>query len=147
MKILKKIKCGSSIFFSKFDDYKLKDTDWIVFIDKLPGDKSMWRVKIKDDDLMMFKIGTSKQQHIDMVFETKVAMKIGKFLIPEFNEYIGFTVDDLQIFKDLINQLDDNHKYQKIIYDSYIENNSFTLSDEQLKKAYNEYKKYRNYTV
>ena len=112
MKILKKIKCGSSIFFSKFDDYKLKDTDWLVFVDKLPGNQLMWRVKIKDDDLMMFKIGTSKQQHIDMVFDTKVPMKIGKFLVPEFNEYIGFTVDELNQFSALIEQLDDKHKYE-----------------------------------
>ena len=143
MKILKKIKCGSSIFFSKFDDYKLKDIDWMIFADKLPGDKPMWRVKIKDDDLMMFKHGTTKQQHIDMVFDTGVSLKIGKFLIPEFNEYIGFTIDELNQFSELIEQLDDKHKYEKIIYNAYIENASFTLTDEQLNKAYEEYKKYR----
>lgn len=144
MKTLKKIKCGSSIFFNKFDDYVLKDVDWIVLVDKIPKDNPMWRVKIKDDDLMIFKIGTTKQQYVDMVFNTKVSLKFGKFLIPEFVEYIGFKVDELKQFKDIVNNLDDNHKYQKIIYDSYLENNSFTLTDEQLNKAYTEYKKYRN---
>lgn len=144
MKTLKKIKCGSSVFFNKFDDYTLKDVDWIVLVDKIPKDNPMWRVKIKDDDLMIFKIGTTKQQYMDMVFNTKVPLKFGKFLIPEFVKYIGFKIDELKQFEDIVNNLDDNHKYQKIIYDSYLENNSFTLTDEQLNKAYTEYKKYRN---
>lgn len=144
MKTLKKIKCGSSVFFNKFDDYTLKDVDWIVLVDKIPKDNPMWRVKIKDDDLMIFKIGTTKQQYVDMVFNTKVSLKFGKFLVPEFVKYIGFKIDELKQFEDIVNNLDDNHKYQKIIYDSYLENNSFTLTDEQLNKAYAEYKKYRN---
>lgn len=144
MKTLKKIKCGSSVFFNKFDDYTLKDVDWIVLVDKIPKDNPMWRVKIKDDDLMIFKIGTTKQQYVDMVFNTKVSLKFGKFLVPEFVKYIGFKIDELKQFEDIVNNLDNNHKYQKIIYDSYLENNSFTLTDEQLNKAYAEYKKYRN---
>ena len=143
MKVIKKIKCGSSVFFNKFDDYNSKDTDWIVFVDKIPGNQLMWRVKIKDDDLMMFKNGTTKQQHIDMVFDTNVPLKVGKFLVPEFNEYIGFDISELKQFDEIINQLDDTHKYQKIIYDAYIENNSFILTYEQINKAYKEYKKYR----
>jgi len=143
MKVIKKIRCGSSIFFDKFDDYKRKDTDWMVFVDKVPGKQLMWRVKIKDDDLMMFKIGTTKQQHIDMIFKTHVTLKVGKFLVPEFNEYIGFDISELNRFDEVFNQLDDLHKYQKVIYDAYIENGSFTLTDEQLNKAYEEYKKYR----
>ena len=143
MKIEKKIRCGSSYFFDKFDDYIYKDIDWLVFVDKLPGKQPMFRVKIKNDDLMMFDINTKKQQYIDMVFDTNVTLKIGKFLIPEFNKFIGFNINDLTIFKDIINNLDDKHKYQKIIYDCYLENNSFYLTKKQLDKAYLEYKKYR----
>ena len=141
MKTIHRIKCGSSTFFNKFEDYKPKDIDWIIFVDKIPGDKLMWRVKIKNDDLMMHHISTTKQQFIDAALTNP--LKIGKFLSPEFNKYIGFTIEDLKIFKDLVNQLDNTHKYQKVIYDSYLENGSFTLTDEQLDKAYKEYKKYR----
>jgi hypothetical protein len=56
-------------------------------------------------------------------------MVIGKFLIPEFNELINFTIDDLPRLEPLLNRLDDKHKYEKIIYDSYIENNAFVLTD------------------
>ena len=145
MKVLKKILCGSSVFFNKFDDYKYKDIDWIVFVDHLPQNKLTWRIKIKDDDLMMYNINTTKQQFIDMIFDTNIPLKLGKFLIPEFNEFIKFTINDLKIFDKLINKVDNLHKYQKIIYDSYIQNNSFTLTDDQLNLAYLEYKKYRDY--
>ena len=143
MKVVKKIRCGSSVFFDKFDDYNSKDVDWLVFVDKIPGNQLMWRLKIKDDDLMMFKVGTTKQQHIDMVFDTNVPLKVGKFLVPEFNEYIGFGINELKQFKDFFGKLDNLHKYQKVIYDAYIKNKSFTLTDEQLNNAYAEYKKYR----
>jgi translation initiation factor IF-1 len=115
----------------------------MVFVDKIPGNKPMWRVKIKENDLMMFKVGTTKQQHIDMILNTKIPLKLGKFLIPEFNEYIGFDISELGQFKDITKHLDDLHKYQKVIYDAYIENGSFSLTNEQLEKAYIEYKKYR----
>ena len=39
--------------------------------------------------------------------------------------------------------MDNNHAYEKIIYDSYIENNDFYLTESQLNRAYKEYKKYR----
>lgn len=141
MKTIHRIKCGSSTFFSKFKDYKPKDIDWVIFVDKVPGEQLMWRVKIKDDDLMMYHINATKQQFIDDTLTNP--LKIGKFLSPEFSEYIGFTIEDLKLFKNLINHLDNTHKYQKVIYDSYLENGSFTLTDEQLDKAYKEYKKYR----
>ena len=53
------------------------------------------------------------------------------------------TVDDLTQLDELFNKLDDKHKYEKIIYEAYKENCSFTLSEEQLSNAYAEYKKYR----
>lgn len=73
-----------------------------------------------------------------------VPMKVGKFLVPEFCEAIGFTIEDLKIFKNLVNQLDDAHSYEKIIYDAYLKNGKLELTDEQLNRAYKEYKIKRN---
>ena len=70
-------------------------------------------------------------------------MVIGKFLVPEFCETIGLLVEDLPQLKILITKLDDKHMYEKIIYDSYIENGSFTLTDEQRDRAYKSYKNSR----
>ena len=67
-------------------------------------------------------------------------MQLGKFLVPAFVEAIGFTIEDLKKLQPLADNLDDKHKYEKVIYDSYIQNNDFTLTDEQLQKAYLEYK-------
>ena len=46
----------------------------------------------------------------------------------------------LKLFQQQADNLDDKHKYEKVIYDSYIENGEFKLTDEQLQKAYLEYK-------
>jgi hypothetical protein len=70
-------------------------------------------------------------------------IKVGKFLIPEFCEYIGFTIDELPSLKEYFDKMDDKHKYEQIIFESYLQNHSFTLTQEQRDKAYQEYKKYR----
>lgn len=67
-------------------------------------------------------------------------MQLGKFLIPTFIEAIGFTIEDLKKLQPLADNLDVKHKYEKVIYYSYIENGEFKLTDEQLQKAYLEYK-------
>ena len=43
----------------------------------------------------------------------------------------------------MFDRLDDKHKYERLIYESYINNNSFTLTEKQLQEAYDEYRKYR----
>ena len=85
----------------------------------------------------------SPEEFISYALNKGPTMQIGKFLIPEFNNEIGFTIEHLKQLVPLIEKLDDKHKYEKIIFDSYIENNSFTLTEEQRLKAYEEYKKYR----
>lgn len=70
-------------------------------------------------------------------------MEIGKFLIPDFIKEIGFTIEHLKQLKPLVDNLDDKHKYEKVIFDSYILNNDFILNDEQLQNAYKIYLKYR----
>lgn len=67
-------------------------------------------------------------------------MKMIKFLNPEFCKYINFTVEELPVFQELIDTMDEKHKYVKIIYDAYLKNKDFILTDEQLDSAYKEYK-------
>lgn len=68
-------------------------------------------------------------------------MEIGKFLVPEVVEYLGFTLDDLKRLQPIVEQLDSKHGYEKIIFDSYLENNGFYLTQEQRDNAYIEYRK------
>ena len=70
-------------------------------------------------------------------------MAVGKLLVPEVCNYMGITLEELKQFEFAFENIDDKHKYEKIIFDSYIKNNSFTLTKEQRDLAYKEYKKYR----
>ena len=70
-------------------------------------------------------------------------MAIGKYLVPEFCAEIGFTIEDLPKVSSLLDRLDDKHKYEKILYDCYIENGSFALTNEQRQRAFKSYKESR----
>ena len=142
MNTIKQINVGSSVFFKDMDGYKPKDNDVICIVDKFPFKGIAMHTMIGDDDIFIYK-DTTKEEYIKDLFDSNYALKVGKFLVPSFAEHIGLTIEDLPRFKGIIKQLDDKHKYEKIIYESYIENKSFTLNEEQLNKAYEEYKKYR----
>ena len=98
--------------------------------------------KLNGKDVFLFK-NMPKQGYIDDLLNSGVNMKAGKFLIPEFNEYINFTIDDLKSIFHIFENMDDKHTYEKIIADAYINNNGFFLTDEQRDLAYAEYKKTR----
>lgn len=83
------------------------------------------------------------QGFIDYALLHGPAMQLGKFLVPEFVNEIGMTIEDLKQLEPLAKALDTKHQYEKIIYDAYIENNKFELTEEQLNAAYSEYKKER----
>ena len=68
---------------------------------------------------------------------------MGKFLVKEFIDETKLTIEHLKRLQPLVEKLDDKHLYEKIIYDSYIINNDFYLTDQQLHLAYKEYIKYR----
>jgi hypothetical protein len=131
---------GSSYFFDKYEDYKSKDYDDLCIMDRFifEGAKVM-NMKIGGRDVFMYK-NMDKKGFMDEVFETNVFMKAGKFLIPEFNEYIGFTIEDLEKMRPMFEQIDYRHGYEKIIFEAYLENGGFFLTDEQRDRAYAEYK-------
>lgn len=140
--VIKEFKIGSMYFFNCYDDYIPKDEDILLILSNpINGNKS-YLIKKDNKDIIMYP-NLSKEEFINVDLNINDPMKVGKYLIPEFVEYIKFTIDDLIKIEALINNLDDKHKYQKIIYDAYIENNSFYLTNEQRLIAYNEYKKYR----
>jgi hypothetical protein len=76
--------------------------------------------------------------------KSELALVVGKFLVPEFCEEIGFTVEQLPLLKPLIDRLDSKHLYEQVIYNAYLENGDFTLTQEQRDNAYKSYKMTRN---
>ena len=145
MKPIKQFQMGSSYFFHRYKDFQAKDYDDLCIMDKFIFPGKVMNMKLKGKDVFMFR-NMPKQGFIDDVIESVVYMKLGKFLIPEFNEYIGFTIEDLISLRPLFDRLDERHNYEKIIADAYIENNEFKLTPKQRRAAYDEYKKSKKET-
>lgn len=132
---------GSTVFFSSFDDFKSKDKDYILLVDNPDGFNF---VRQTSGSYCLFEWKKmSADEFVDYTLTKGPAMQLGKFLVPEFVTAIGFTIEHLKRLSPLVEKLDSKHAYEKIIYDSYIENNAFTLTADQLNAAYLKYKEVR----
>ena len=124
---------GSKYFFKNKPHFKSHDTDYIEWVDdKDVKEKRIIRGQGKDIFQLRRK---NKEELIEDALKSQLAMVVGKFLIPEFNNEINFTIEDLNKLKPLIEKLDDKHKYEETIYNYYLENKSFILTEEQLEEA------------
>ena len=134
---------GSRYFFSEYPDYHSHDIDKVEVQDT--NEYNYVRIiRGQGKDYFFFK-RKPKEEMIQDALQQKLAMVVGKFLVPEFCQEIGFTFDDLPRLKPLIDRLDEKHLYEKIIYEAYLSNGSFTLTQEQRDQAYEEYKRLRDY--
>ena len=133
---------GSKAFFNEYKDFVPHDED-VLLIDDNPTDyQNQMQIHIKGKCYFRWR-RMGKEELIEYHKPCKCGMFIGKFLVPDFAKEIGLTIEDLKELEFLTNNLDERHLYEKIIYDSYIENGDFVLTDEQRLKAYNEYKRLR----
>lgn len=133
---------GSQYFFSCYDDFKSKDIDEIQIIET-DEFKQIRQISGQGKCLFQLKKHNSKDEYIDWALKSSIGMVLGKFLIPEFCAEIGFTVEDLRQLAPLVEKLDDKHKYEAIIYDSYLQNGEFSLTSAQRDSAYKSYKESR----
>lgn len=140
--VIKEFKIGSSIFFGSYSDYIQKDIDILAITDLPLFGKSMMNMKLKDKDIFFMCIEENSVM-LDNTLESGVNMRAGKFLSPEFAEYIGLTIEELKKLKPMFDDIDEKHMYEKVIFDSYIKNNGFFLTNEQRLMAYEEYKRKR----
>lgn len=134
-----KILIGSQYFFSCYDDFNSKDVDELSIIDTNEF-RHIKQITGCGKCMFYMKKHQSKEEYIDWALKSQLGMVVGKFLVPEFCEAIGFTIEDLPRMQTLIDKLDDKHQYEKIIFNSYIENGDFTLTEEQRDLAYQSYK-------
>ena len=134
---------GSSYFFKDFEDYRQKDADELCIMDRFPfPNTNVLNLKKDGKDVFFFR-DMDKDGFINDTILSKVPMRVGKFLVMEFAEHLGMTTDDLKRLDPLFQNLDDRHSYERIIYESYLKNGDFFLTDDQLREAYEEYKKKR----
>jgi len=134
-----KIQIGSEIFFNCYSDYKLKDKDYIIFTDDY--DFLHIRLDKTKEDLFIFR-ECGKEQFIKSELNRCKIMPMvaGKFLCKELCDYLHITIDDIKQFDFAFKNIDEKHSYEKIIFDAYIQNNDFYLTDEQRNLAYKNYK-------
>lgn len=139
---MSKFLIGSQYFFSCYDDFESKDTDELEIIetDKF---QHMHQLTGKDKCLFQLKRYSLPEEYLKWDLQSPIGMVIGKYLVPEFCKEINLTINDLARLSPLIDRLDDKHRYEKIIFDSYLSNNSFTLTDSQRDEAYKSYKESR----
>lgn len=143
IKVIHTFPTGSEVFFKKMPKYKSHDKDKICVIDyPLFGEQTVEMNKDYVDSFFIYNYG--KDKLIDICIKENVPMRAGKFLNPDFAKYLDLTIEDLVKLKPLFYNMDDKHIYEKMIYDYYIQNNGFWLTDEQLEQAYKEYKSKRN---
>lgn len=138
---------GSNFFFSVYPDFKPKDIDLILVVDKdstLLNGKSCGRY-FMGGNLEAF-IWSKSNTIADCIKNIKIDPKFtAALLIPQFCNDMGFTIDALKKLKTYYDYYDEDHKhyYIKMIYDAYIKNNGFFLTDDQRKEVYKNYKKAR----
>lgn len=139
---MKTIIVGSKAFFNDIKDFKSKDTDRVVLVDNPVGFKFVRQTSGSGKCLFEWK-RMSAEQFLEYTLKTRLPMSVGKFLVKEFCDEIGFTFEHLKQLAPIFEKLDEKHQYEKMIFEAYMENGDFTLTEEQRLKAYENYKKVR----
>ena len=133
---------GSTVFFKDIEGFTSKDIDILEFVDNPTDFKNVRQFKFPNKCVFQWR-KMPIDELIDITLFRNFPMEIGKFLVPEFIKEFKLSIDDLKRLEPIIAKLDDKHKYEEVIYNSYIKNNDFYLTDKQLKNAYEIYLKYR----
>lgn len=129
---------GSIVFFKDMPNYNPHDIDRVCILDyPIFGDHVVEMRKDGVDTFFVYNGG--KDYLIDQCIKANVPMSICKFLNSDFANYLDMNIDDLKKLKNLSEKMDNKHLYLKMIYDFYIDNNGFYLTDKQRELAYQEY--------
>lgn len=133
---------GSTYFFSQYPDFTAGDIDEVEFEEHPKLYKNVLQFRKHDKTHCLFKWRLmTPDEFVEYTLSSKLPMELGKFLVPEVADYLGFTLDHLKKLSPVAERLDAKHRYEKVIFDSYLHNGGFFLTDEQRLKAYTEYKK------
>ncbi len=143
--MVRKILVGSRHFFWKIAGYKSKDSDYVYIVGQGKGFEYI--MQVADGSICRFEV--VKRPVPEMIAYTLRSgdpLQIGKFLVPEFAEAIGATVEDIAPLEPLLDKLDAKHAYEAYIFRAVQGNGTFTLTDEQRKEAYRIYTEARKET-
>ena len=141
-KIIKKFLVGSRYFFNVYPEFTSKDIDELELVETTDF-KFLRQLSGCGRCLFQLNKQPSVEHYIEYALRTGPAMAVCKFLVLEFCEAIGFKLSDLPKLQPLIDKLDPKHIYLKVIFESYLENGAFVLTNDQRLKAYSSYKEAR----
>lgn len=132
---------GSGYFFGVYSDYVAKDRDRLCVMDSFPPTMkgNVLNLRKDGDDIFLYR-DMDKEGFITDTIESGVPMRAGKFLIPEFCESISFTINDLRRLDKVFREMDEKHSYERVIYEAYLDNGGFFLTEDQRDRAYRDYK-------
>jgi hypothetical protein len=139
---MSKVLVGSQYFFAQYPNFRSKDIDEVEIVET-DEFQHLKQISRKGSCLFIIRRQQSKDDYINWALESKAGMVLGKFLVPEFCHEIDFTVKDLLKLAPLLDRLDRRHQYERIIYDSYLSNEAFYLTEKQRDAAYASYCKSR----
>lgn len=131
-------KTGSRAFFDRIEGFIPHDTDWVSFD---TNRETNMCIHGSHETTFIWKEDTADEILEDLVSQGTSAnpASVILFLIPEIIERIGMTFDKLSELAPFIEKLDYKHKYIEVIYNAYLDNGDFTLTEEQLQEAYENY--------
>ena len=136
-----RFKVGSQAFFSMFDDFKPGDIDEVEFEENPKLYRNFMQFRKKDGTRCIFKWRKmTADEFVEYTLNTKLPMEVGKFLVPEVAEYLGFTIEHLKQLAPIFEKLDEKHKYEQVIFESYLKNGCFELTYDQRLRVYEAYK-------
>lgn len=134
-----RIRVGSNYFFSCYENFKSKDIDEIEIIPEDADVDFNFLRYTHSTAHCLFEIKKSDKYKDWVLGNARNNLHIASFFIPEFCKEMGYTLKDLSDVSVRLSQLSPNHQYYRAIYNAYIENGSFTLTDEQRDAAYKIY--------
>lgn len=145
MRVLREYLIGSRYFFGDYPDYGGKDNDRLCVMEGFPDIRgNVLNLKKDGDDIFLYR-DMDKEGFITDTIGSGVPMRAGKFLIPEFCESISFTINDLRRLDKVFGEMDEKHSYERVIYEAYLVNGGFFLTEDQRDRAYRGYKAKRGY--
>ena len=140
----RRFKVGSRAFFEGMPGFEPNDLDEVEFEDEpvLYRDKMQFRKK--DGTRCLFKWRRmSADEFVEHALRSDLPMEAGKFLVPEVAEYLGITMDHLKKLGPVFERMDDRHAYERSIFEAYVKNNAFELTEYQKAYSYGLYIKTR----
>ena len=140
-----KIITGSAYFFSSMPGYSPKDADYVTYQERPLKFKFLHQITKPGVDLFIYNKDLTFEEHVKYLTaeNSKVPpMSLCNYLNNDFIKMFfgSITIEQLKQLQPLVDKMDGKHRYLVMIYNFYISNNSFTLTDEQRLEAYNRYK-------